>query len=188
MPPPQSRASRTSTRVHAGRSRSRTCRRKSARPAVKGPQRDPGPRPALQHVRRLPAGPPPDLEGDRPQLLLEAREQQSGCIGDLAGSVDHPACGEDLICSFIVENPRAAAPRLRAGSTKCVPPFEKDDPCTGTECGEGLVCREFTCQSSLAGPALAAASPSIAARDSIVTLRSESAASGKPMARPATMR
>ncbi|MFO0735838.1 MAG: hypothetical protein U0270_08160 [Labilithrix sp.] len=75
------------------------------------------------------------------------------CIGDLAGSVDHPACGEDLICSFIVENPPSSCPTPPCRQYKCVPPFEKDDPCTGTECGEGLVCREFTCQSGAPGGA-----------------------------------
>jgi hypothetical protein len=67
------------------------------------------------------------------------------CIGEQAGSVDHPACQEGLFCQFIGENP-AGCPSPPCLQFKCVPPFEEGEPCGGTECAQGLVCKDGTCQ------------------------------------------
>lgn len=67
------------------------------------------------------------------------------CIGAQAESADHPACAEGLFCQFISENP-AGCPSPPCLIYKCVPPFEEGDPCSGTECATGLVCKDATCQ------------------------------------------
>lgn len=67
------------------------------------------------------------------------------CIGAQAESVDHPACAEGLFCSFVGENP-AGCPSPPCLQYKCVPPYEESEPCGGTECAAGLVCKDGTCQ------------------------------------------
>jgi hypothetical protein len=67
------------------------------------------------------------------------------CLGEQAASVDHPACQQNLFCSFIGENP-AGCPSPPCNQYKCVPPFDQGESCSGTECAPGLVCKDQTCQ------------------------------------------
>lgn len=67
------------------------------------------------------------------------------CIGTQADSIDHPACAEGLFCSFIEENP-AGCPSPPCLTYKCVPPFDEGEVCSGTECADGLTCKDGTCQ------------------------------------------
>lgn len=67
------------------------------------------------------------------------------CIGEQASSIDHPACQEGLFCSFVGVNP-AGCPSPPCLDFKCVPPFDEGEPCSATECAQGLVCKDGTCQ------------------------------------------
>lgn len=67
------------------------------------------------------------------------------CLGTNANSIDHPACQQNLFCEFQGENP-AGCPNPPCLIYQCVPPIDEGEPCSGTECADGLTCREGTCQ------------------------------------------